>query len=161
MAPISGSCSQTYCKANIPVARPNGQKFFGEFNLDLRQARQLKRGDGLILCITYTLRAFGSITFGSVKIENFGMRTIVQASEQLCPRSMVKTPESCTTDGTTQIIDYWQNGNTLVFWRNDVERKIVMISLQRPVSWNGNLKRIECEQAKRLDAGDASRARLP
>jgi hypothetical protein len=113
------------------------------------------------LCIGYTSRAFGSITFDPVKIDDLDCERLFRLLNNSVPRLMVKIPESCTTDGTTQVIDQWQNGNMLVLCRNDVKRKTVMISLQRSVSRSGKFERIECEQAKRLDAGDALRARLP
>jgi hypothetical protein len=136
-------------------------KSFGRFSVDTVGGSYEKGRGGPILCISYTLRGVGSITFDTVKIDDLDCERLFRLLNNSASRSMVKISESCTTGGTTQITNQWLNGNMLVLWRNDVERKIVMISLQRPASRNGNFKRIECERAKRLDAGDASRARFP
>ena len=72
------------------------------------------------------------------------MRAIVQASEQPRVRSMLKIHESCTTEGTTQMIDRWQNRHMLVTSRNDAKRKIVMISLHRPATGHGKVHRMAC-----------------
>jgi len=101
-------------------------------------------GCGAILCSNYISRASGSITFDTMKIENFGMQTVVQASEQPSARSMVSIDASCTAGGTTQILDRWHGERMLATWRNDAEGKIVMISLHRPATGHGKIQRMAC-----------------
>jgi hypothetical protein len=101
-------------------------------------------GVGTILCSNYTSRASGSITFDTVKIEDFGMQAVVQASEQPSARLMVRIDASCTAGGTTQIMDRWHGERMLDTWRNDAEGKIVMISLHRPATGHGKVQRMAC-----------------
>jgi hypothetical protein len=101
-------------------------------------------GCGTILCSNYISRASGSITFDTMKIEDFGMQTVVQASEQPSARSMVSIDASCTAGGTTQILDRWHGERMLATWRNDAEGKIVMISLHRPATGHGKIQRMAC-----------------
>jgi hypothetical protein len=77
--------------------------FWEDFGLDSQLTE--KGRSGPILCISYTSRAFGSITLDMMKIDDLICERLFRLLNNPVARSMVKTPESCTTDGTTQMID--------------------------------------------------------